>query len=243
MYLFGVMLILVLIFIIIVCSTTICDVEKFHNYNNSSEFKYAKPETVREIYKMLFIADQLFEEYDIIYWISGGTLLGAIRHKGMIPWDDDADVMIFDFDEEKISFFYDYLDVNGYVLMKTWFGYKIFPKNGKEIKGFKWKFPALDIFVMRTNGNTIYFKYKRAQNKFGKCIFYESEFFPLKRYEFGSLNLYGPKDPISYLSRCYGDDWDTHAYLIYDHEHEKKLENIKKKLTNFEKQPAVPFYP
>ncbi len=43
---------------------------------------------------LLSFLDWVCKKHAINYWMDGGTLLGAIRHQGFIPWDDDADVCV-----------------------------------------------------------------------------------------------------------------------------------------------------
>ena len=209
---------------------------------------YTREHIVEKIYKMVYTVVQLMDIYHINYWAEGGTLLGAVRHKGLIPWDEDADLQILDTDESKILLMEQSLEKYGYRLMKTWFGWKIFPEDGEPIKNYNWKYPGLDIFVVKIiqedREKVIQYKYPKAQKLFGKCWSYYKDIFPLKKYQFGSFEINGPNNPYTYLDSCYGKNWFDEAYMQYNHEKETRYKNSKKiYLTDYERVPAQPFFP
>ncbi len=76
--------------------------------------------------EMLIEVDRICKKCNIKYNIIAGTLLGAVRHKGYIPWDDDADVGLLRHEYEKFKnackteldadrfYFQDHIETKGY---------------------------------------------------------------------------------------------------------------------------------
>jgi|SRR5690554_1288955 len=66
--------------------------------------------------KMLTLLDKLLQKEGIQYFAIGGTALGAIRHQGFIPWDDDIDLAMLRPDYEKFLKVQDKLPKNLFLI-------------------------------------------------------------------------------------------------------------------------------
>ena len=56
--------------------------------------EYGTLEIQKELLNLLRVFHKFCQDNNIQYSLAWGSLLGAIRHKGFIPWDDDLDVMM-----------------------------------------------------------------------------------------------------------------------------------------------------
>ena len=106
--------------------------------------------------EMLNIIDSICKENDIKYSLACGTALGAIRHQGFIPWDDDLDIMFLRTEYKKfLDIAPPLLEKKGYTLQrefsKTWPMHysKVRKDNTTYIEDFETKIPGLHqgIFV------------------------------------------------------------------------------------------------
>lgn len=65
--------------------------------------------------------DNLCKRHGIKYYLNGGNALGAVRHGGFIPWDDDFDIMMFHSDYKKfLSVCREELDQNKWYIQEAW---------------------------------------------------------------------------------------------------------------------------
>lgn len=71
-----------------------------------------------KILEIMKYIDRLCRDNGIVYYIMGGTALGAVRHGGFIPWDDDLDIFMTPDQYEKFKAIFEEQNSNQFVLQE-----------------------------------------------------------------------------------------------------------------------------
>jgi hypothetical protein len=110
------------------------------------------------LYELLAALHHLLTSAELTYWLDGGTALGCIRHGGIIPWDDDADIAMFEQDRPRLVKVIDTLQqhrscgmciLSRFEFQSTYFGYKFCDRSSPLVKGHAWRYPSVDIFFVQ----------------------------------------------------------------------------------------------
>ena len=179
--------------------------------------------TVKRLYLLGRIISRVFKDNDIPYWATGGTLLGCVRHKGLIPWDDDIDISVMETHQQKLEQMTDVLLDNQLVLTDTFFGFRLHHRIESKFvsETAKYGMPFCDITIMRHNrkNRTIELKHQSARDLWKNEFYLPAEVECLQEMIYGDFEFLAPSDPLPYLFRFYGDDClGTGKSQNYDHE-------------------------
>lgn len=161
------------------------------------------------LYKMTHDFKTIAEENNLHYWITGGTLIGALRHQGLIPWDDDIDIAIKSTDVNLFLRLEGRFKQLGYVYKKPR-GYKIVAENMPEPN---W----IDIFIYVKEGDNYVMEDESSRKCWPKEVFTAESVNNRVLYKFGDDYLYGPGHAIEFLNRAFSKKWNHEGKFQSSH--------------------------
>lgn len=173
------------------------------------------PEHILLFYQTLKDVHEIFEAADLIYWLEGGTLLGQMRHGGIIPWDDDVDVTMHDKDREIFRTLIPFFEEIGYKVIEAHVGFQIYNKNTEGQK--ESERPAyLDVFLMQDDGVQVFYSMPEMQKSWPQR-FDLDVIYPTRLARFGQFEARVPHKGRVILDAFYGKAWGKVAYEGADH--------------------------
>ena len=206
--------------------------------------KFTDAITVKRLYAIARVVDEAFKEAGIHYWATGGTLLGCVRHQGLIPWDNNLDVCMYEEDKAKLDKPLErLLNDSGYQLTESpTVGYFIFheseSENVPEHVSYH-RFPFCDVWLMARDGDQRSIFDRRA---WPEEYYNHQDTVQTERRAFGDSFLNCPVNHEEYLNRTYGENCLTEGMTHnWDHINKCDLKPVRFKLEKEHYQPARPF--
>lgn len=156
--------------------------------------------------KMLKVFIETCEKNSIMFHIQYGTLIGAVRHFGMIPWDDDIDVRLSVNDKKKIAKAFE--NKTEFTFYNDKYPWKLV-WNAKKFKHANKKWPFIDIFPYNDNGTDVCDAFSSSN-----CLPREY-IFPLAVHPYESFVLPIPNNPVKTLEFFYKANVFKHCSSLY----------------------------
>ena len=176
----------------------------------------------KKLYKLSKIVNNVLVDNNIQYWTEAGTLLGVMRHKGIIEWDDDIDIKVWKRDWLKIlkpdiksqfkKLGYTVRKERGLNLIK------VFPTNAKDGRS-NYGFPFLDIFSVtldKEDPNKVVYTHKWARDIWKRDYLFLDEMYPLRYAKFGASEIIIPNNSKKYLDRLF-PGWNKEGRIYQSH--------------------------
>lgn len=162
-------------------------------------------------YELLNRFSQFCDHHNLTMFMEGGILLGAIRRGQMIPWDNDADVGMLSQDIPKLLEKKKLLETNYGLLLvrKTPAAFRLFlASDGVDHNAFHRK-ACIEIFPYRFNKtkNRIEYAHSHYRKLWPTSYFLPEEIRELRRYNFGTVRVWGPTLTEDACKRIWGPDW------------------------------------
>lgn len=197
------------------------------------EANFLTPQARQDLYDTFEKALSVIDGNELEYWIHSGTLLGAVRHEGPVPWDDDIDLCMWEDDAKELLNHRAEFQKVGLDIYQDRTSIKIYKQDGPHVRPKKFsfqvapglwfvrhkkeRFPTIDVNPVKEEGDKVVYAIPKARSIWPNKYYLKSEIYPRQHFPYGPMKVWGPLNPLGLFLRYFGPDWDKKARFTSHH--------------------------